>query len=658
FIFENVKGLIEPINKKHFEHLVRSFQSIGYFVKWQLLNSYDFGLPQNRERVFIVGIRKDLENAQEFSFPEPLEIKPKLYSFIDGVKDCSNFNKSKIEPQILYGDKKIPRSRNRFQKDDELNDFFVFCDTRDGHTTIHSWDIIRTSEREKLICYTILKNRRKKKYGSKDGNPLSFEDLAELIPDLKQEELDKLIRKNILRYVKNQGYEFVNSKNSAGINGIYRIFLPHSDIIPTLTATGNKDYIANISIEGCENPEEYKDKFIKEIYQTKIFKPISAKDAGKLQGFPDWFIMAKNESSAKKQFGNAVTVSVVSNLMKSLLTQVNFYKGYDSATEYGIDDEKELKHQAKQDINLQVEAKKEAKQEIHALVKFVADTQSAIQNKATKDIEQLAMSFQDTQKAIEQNTQAVANALVNSEKQAREWLQQTIQVGGEVLNFIWKIVNELWSRYWRDRIIDAIRGQRPKHFKAKEVVRKLKQDYPYETNRQIANRLIYEKALFVTITTPLPILAAGIPKVGTIASKITVKFLGIRGLLVEMIYQIGVCYGFDEFKEGDYLIIFTWALRREKLAKLGIDFLLSDSIPDPLIPAVTNMIVFLSVGYAACEFYEAKAKGAGSPIASIEAYTSLLRKIDAYLEEAILEQRTIEATVDEAITVKENLESI
>ena len=258
-----------------------------------------------------------------------MKIKPKLYSFIDGLKDCSNFNKTKIASQILFGDKKIPRSRNRFQKDDELNDFFIFSDTRDGHSTIHSWDIIKTSEREKLICYTILKNRRKKKYGSKDGNPLSFEDLAELIPELKQEELNKLIRKNILRYVKNQGYEFVNSKNSAGINGIYRIFLPHSDIIPTLTATGNKDYIAKISIESCENPEEYKDKFIKEIYQTQNFKPISAKDAEKLQGFPDWFIMAKNETTAKKQFGNAVPVPVVYHLMKSLLTQVEFGQNYD-----------------------------------------------------------------------------------------------------------------------------------------------------------------------------------------------------------------------------------------------------------------------------------------------------------------------------------------
>jgi DNA (cytosine-5)-methyltransferase 1 len=68
-------------------------------------------------------------------------------------------------------------SRNRFQKLNELNDFFIFCDTRNGHTPIHSWIMIRTTEREKSICMTILRNRRKKIHGTSDGNLLSFKTL-------------------------------------------------------------------------------------------------------------------------------------------------------------------------------------------------------------------------------------------------------------------------------------------------------------------------------------------------------------------------------------------------------------------------------------------------------------------------------------------------
>ncbi|MDE5104580.1 MAG: hypothetical protein O4807_16945 [Trichodesmium sp. St19_bin2] len=66
-----------------------------------------------------------------------------------------------------------------------------------------------------------------------------------------------MLEKKIIRHVEQQGDEFVNSKNSSVINDIYRIFLPHSDIVPTLTATGTKDCIAMVSIN-AETPEEYK----------------------------------------------------------------------------------------------------------------------------------------------------------------------------------------------------------------------------------------------------------------------------------------------------------------------------------------------------------------------------------------------------------------
>ena len=61
FIFENVRGLISPVNQKSFELIIHKFEKIGYRVYYKLLNSADFELPQNRERVFIIGIRKDLK---------------------------------------------------------------------------------------------------------------------------------------------------------------------------------------------------------------------------------------------------------------------------------------------------------------------------------------------------------------------------------------------------------------------------------------------------------------------------------------------------------------------------------------------------------------------------------------------------------------------
>jgi DNA (cytosine-5)-methyltransferase 1 len=317
FMFENVKGLTEPRNRQSLEYILNNLTESGYVVKYQVLNSYDFGLPQNRDRIFIVGIRKDIDNCWGFTFPEPLNKKTKLCDLVSGITE-GDFPKKKFAIKALYNDAKIPASRGRFQKIDELNDFFTFADIRDGHTTIHSWDLIETTPREKLICQTILRNRRKKIYGIKDGNPLKFTSLKSLIANLQIEEINTLVDKEILHLIEDRGYEFVNSKISSGIKGVSKIYLPHADAVGTLTATGTKDYIATASIE-CAEPEIYKQRFIEEIYLPNKYKPLNARDYAKLQGFPDHFQMAGNESTAKHQFGNAVSVPVIHHLAASLL---------------------------------------------------------------------------------------------------------------------------------------------------------------------------------------------------------------------------------------------------------------------------------------------------------------------------------------------------
>ncbi len=55
FILENVKGLLSHDGGNTFTTIIRILSSMGYFVEWQVLNAKDFGVPQNRERVFIVG---------------------------------------------------------------------------------------------------------------------------------------------------------------------------------------------------------------------------------------------------------------------------------------------------------------------------------------------------------------------------------------------------------------------------------------------------------------------------------------------------------------------------------------------------------------------------------------------------------------------------
>ncbi|MBD0386881.1 MAG: DNA cytosine methyltransferase [Nostoc sp. C3-bin3] len=321
FIFENVSGLASPKNIDNLELIVHELESIGYCVKWKVLNAYDFGLPQNRDRVFIVGIRNDIEKCQEYKFPIPLNIHPKVFDILDELKNVKFIEKIKLDSNTLFQGI-IPPSRTRFQKDDELNDFFIFSDLKNGHTTIHSWDIIKTSDKEKMICLTLLKHRRSKKYGDKDGNPLSFGNFKEIIHDIEVNELNELVQKRIFRLTNDNKYEFVNSKNMTGINDIYRIILPTADIVPTLTATGAKDYIAKASIH-ANHPQEYKNIFLEKIYRQKNFIPITAKHACKLQGFPKSFEYHEKDDIARKQFGNAVPVPVVEYVAKELLSILN-----------------------------------------------------------------------------------------------------------------------------------------------------------------------------------------------------------------------------------------------------------------------------------------------------------------------------------------------
>ena len=335
FIFENVKGLIGLKNKESFELILNGFREQGYCVYADVLNSYDFDVPQLRERIFIVGYREDYRDYFfGFEFPQGTTAHKNLAEYLDHVENVE-VKKKKFSTVELFGSF-VPASRNTFQKDDELNDFFTFCDTRNGHTTIHSWDIKDTTEKQRGIMYAILRNRRKKKYGDKDGNPLSLEDIKVIFPDVDKEDLDELVAMELLRNV-DERYELKNSKNSSGIEGIYRVYMPYSKIFSTLTATGTRDVVATEYIDTSLPPAEYKRQFIEKIVKNNAFREISAKEAQRIQGFPEDFIAHKDERTAKKQFGNAVSPPVIESLVKKILGT-----GIFGGVNYGTRDKKRV----------------------------------------------------------------------------------------------------------------------------------------------------------------------------------------------------------------------------------------------------------------------------------------------------------------------------
>lgn len=76
-ICENVKALVGKKFTKEFETVLSTLEDMGYTNYWQVLNAKDYGIPQNRERVFIVSIRNDIDKKYEFPAPIKLELRLK-----------------------------------------------------------------------------------------------------------------------------------------------------------------------------------------------------------------------------------------------------------------------------------------------------------------------------------------------------------------------------------------------------------------------------------------------------------------------------------------------------------------------------------------------------------------------------------------------------
>ena len=81
-IAENVKNLTGKKFATQFETVLKSLEEAGYNNYWKVLNAKDYGIPQNRERVFIVSIRKDIDR-ELFEFPKPYSLEKRLKDFLE-----------------------------------------------------------------------------------------------------------------------------------------------------------------------------------------------------------------------------------------------------------------------------------------------------------------------------------------------------------------------------------------------------------------------------------------------------------------------------------------------------------------------------------------------------------------------------------------------
>ncbi len=97
FLFENVRGLLTHDHGKTYSTMLDIFTKAGYIIDKQVLNAWNYGVPQKRERLITIGIRNDLVGKTEYRFPKAHSYKPVLR---DVLLDCPD------GPGVPYGEKK------------------------------------------------------------------------------------------------------------------------------------------------------------------------------------------------------------------------------------------------------------------------------------------------------------------------------------------------------------------------------------------------------------------------------------------------------------------------------------------------------------------------------------------------------------------------
>jgi len=309
FILENVEGLVKHDLENKNDEIGRTLKTIlhtlenelGFKTSWKVFDSLEFGLPQSRKRIFIVGTKDekvDLNgNEPRFKALESVLEKglPTLKSdFID--KLMSHFSL-----EDLYG-KSIK-------------------DKRGGNNNIHSWDIEikgTVSKQQAEILNQLFKQRRKKQWAEEigidwmDGMALTLEQINTFI-DLPKRELKTLLedltKKGYLKFehpkklvkvqtengistsriydeTKPKGYNIVTGKLSFEINKV----LDPKGIAPTLVATD----VSRLAVPDGNG-----------------LRRLTIREGLRLFGYPEWYEIPAKEYDAFDLLGNTVAVPVV-----------------------------------------------------------------------------------------------------------------------------------------------------------------------------------------------------------------------------------------------------------------------------------------------------------------------------------------------------------
>ncbi|CAC9468246.1 DNA cytosine methyltransferase [bacterium endosymbiont of Bathymodiolus sp. 5 South] len=117
FIYENVKGLTNHDKGNTFETMKATFDELGYKYFYKTLNSKDYGIPQHRQRIFVIGFKGKSVN---FDFPEPIPLQNSMQDFLEDYIESKYYLKEK-------GVKFVTSFKNRKKRYTQINGNIAIC---------------------------------------------------------------------------------------------------------------------------------------------------------------------------------------------------------------------------------------------------------------------------------------------------------------------------------------------------------------------------------------------------------------------------------------------------------------------------------------------------------------------------------------------------
>ena len=175
FLLENVKGIISHKKGETLRIIESALKDLGYAIKWKILNSYDFGLPQYRERWYCVGF-KNVSSCNNYEFPEGTKRGVKLEVILDPKADSdltlklSQFESERIDFHYKnlhkYENQRVKHSNSKYAKGTKKGRHGVYSFIKpDGSLRFHVGDYAKTQIQEayyasiKSFAPTIIANR-------------------------------------------------------------------------------------------------------------------------------------------------------------------------------------------------------------------------------------------------------------------------------------------------------------------------------------------------------------------------------------------------------------------------------------------------------------------------------------------------------------------